>query len=240
MTDYLEIANSPGMWIACSAIIVVVFFQVVRLTHISFRAGREIGLTRKQMLMAFRSGFVTAIVPSVAILLGLALLIPRLGLPFPWMRLSVIGSVTYELISAGVAATEMGLDGLSGAFDNEVFSVVVWTMSVGAITGLLVVAFFAPSINKLKNRVAGGDEGWMQVMTSAAFFGAVSYMVAQPVVKGGAPLIALLGGFVSMALIGAVIELGKQKWLKEWALSLAIISGMLITGFCSHFFGIGA
>ncbi len=206
---------------------------------ISLKAGKEIGLSKKQMFSAFRTGFTTTLVPSIAILFGLVLLISKLGLPFPWMRLSVIGSVTYELIAAGTAANELGLDGISSQFDGQVFTNVVWTMSLGAILGLFIVAFFTPSIGKLKNKVAGGDEGWMRVMTAAAFFGAVSYMVAQPVVKGGAPIIALLGGFVSMVLVGVIIKAGKQNWLKEWALALAILCGMALTGLAFHYFGIG-
>lgn len=237
--SYLDIANSPGMWVACCAIIVVVLVQVVRLIMISFKAGEEIGLTRPQMLRAVRSGFTTALVPAIAILLGLALLIPRLGLPFPWMRLSVIGSVTYELIAAGEAAKAMGLEGITGAFDEQIFTNVVWTMSMGVFFGLIIVAIFTPRIKWLKDKVAGGDEGWMKVMTAAAFFGAVGYMVAEPAVKGGSPLIALLAGFFCMGILGVIITVGKQNWLKEWALALAIIGGMAAAGLAFYLFGIG-
>ncbi len=239
MGSYLDIANSLGMWLACSAIIVVVVFQAIRLSMISFKAGLEIGLTKKQMFLAFRTGFTTTLVPSIPILLGLVLLMPRLGLAFPWMRLSVIGSVSYELIAAGMAASELGLEGLSADMDATAFTTMVWTMSLGAVLGLFVVAFFTPKISKLKDKIAGGDEGWMKAMTAAAFFGAVSYMVTQPVIKGGAPLVALIGGFVAMALLGIIVTVLKLNWLKEWALSLSIILGMVATGFGFHFFGIG-
>lgn len=239
MENYLEIANGAGMWVACSVIIVVVLLQAIRLSVIAFKAGVEIGMSKRQMLAAFRSGITTALVPSIAILLGLALLIPRLGVPFPWMRLSVIGSVTYELIAAGAAANEMGLEGISGQFTGTVFTTVVWVMSLGVIFNLLVIGIFTPSIKKLKDRVAGGDEGWMRVMTAAAFFGAVGYMVAQPVVKGGSPLVALIGGFIGMLILGAIIQLGKQNWLKEWALAIAIIAGMAAAGIAYQYFGIG-
>ena len=116
MNSYLDIANSPAMWVACSAIIIVAFFQAMRLTMIAFRVGKSMGLSMQQMLTAFRTGFTTTLVPAIALLLGLALLIPKLGLPFPWMRLSVIGSVTFELIAAGAAATELGLVPLVLAF----------------------------------------------------------------------------------------------------------------------------
>ncbi len=239
MDNYLDIANSPGMWIACSAIIVVVLVQVIRLSMISFRAGQKIGMSKQDMVKAFRTGFTTSLVPAIAILLGLAILIPRLGLAFPWMRLSVIGSVSYELIAAGITAGEFGLEGLTSDVNSVIYTTIVWTMSLGVVIGLFVVAFFTPSIEKLKNKVAGGDEKWMQIMTAAAFFGAVSYMVAQPVVKGGSPLVALLGGFIAMSLIGVIITLGKQNWLKEWALALAIVLGMISTGVAFHYFGIG-
>ncbi|MCP4752200.1 MAG: DUF5058 family protein, partial [Proteobacteria bacterium] len=153
--------------------------------------------------------------------------------------LSVIGSVAYELIVAGIAAAEMGLEGISSDFTAEVFTVAVWTMSLGAAIGLLIIAFLTPHIDKLKAKVTGGDQQWMQILSAATFFGAVSYMAAQPLVKGGSGLVAFLGGFVSVALIGIVITVGRQNWLKEWALSLSIVLGMVSAGVGFHFFGIG-
>ncbi len=153
MDNYLEIANSPGMWIACSGVIAVVFFQVIKMTRISIRAGHAIGLSKKDMLKAFRSGFSVTIVPSIAVLMGLILLIPRFGLPYPWMRLSVIGSVGFELIAAGIAAAEMGLEGISSEFTVDVFTVAVWTMSLGSSIGLLIFAFIIPHIDKLKSNI---------------------------------------------------------------------------------------
>jgi hypothetical protein len=237
--NYLAIANGGGMWIAVSLIIIVVFFQAIRITTIAYRAGREIGMTRQQLNRAFRTGLTTAIVPSIAVLLGLAVMIPKLGIAFPWMRLSVIGSVSYELIAAGAGANAMGVEGLKGDFTGIVFANAVWAMSLGVVFNLIIVAFFTPRVKWLKEKVAGGDEGWMKVMTAAAFFGAVGYMVAQPVVEGGSALMALIGGFVSMALLGVVIAVGKQNWLKEWALALAIIGGMAVAGIAFAHFGIG-
>ena len=237
--NYLSIANSWGMWIASSVIIVVVFVQAIRLSMIAFRTGREIGMPSSQLWKAFRTGLTTSIVPAIAVLLGLIVMIPKLGLPFPWMRLSVIGSVSYELMAAGIGAGAIVDKGLGGDMNGIAFANAVWAMSIGSIFALIIVGFFTPNIMKLKDKIAGGDEGWMKVMTAAAFFGAVGYMVAQPVVKQGAPLVALIGGFVSMALLGIIITAAKQSWLKEWALSLAIIGGMAAAGLAYYWFAIG-
>jgi hypothetical protein len=237
--NYLSIANSTGMWLASGAIIVVVFFQAIRLSMIAFRTGKEIGMTKSQLWTAFRTGLTTSIVPAIAVLLGLIVMIPKLGLPFPWMRLSVIGSVSYELMAAGIGAGAVVDKGLAGNMNGIAFSCAVWAMSLGCIFNLIMVAFFTPHIMKLKDKIAGGDDGWMKVLTAAAFFGAVGYMVAQPIVKRGAPLAALAGGFITMALLGIIITVGKQNWLKEWALSLAIIGGMAVAGLAYFWFAIG-
>lgn len=239
MDNYLSIANGFGMWVAVSCIIIVVFIQAIRISFIAFRAGKAIGMSGRDLRLAFRTGFTTAIVPSIAVLLGLAIMIPKLGVPFPWMRLSVIGSVTYELMAAGIGASEMGLEGLSADFNGMAYANAVWAMSIGCIFNLIMAAFFTPKIMKLKDRIAGGDEGWMKTLTAAAFFGAVGYMVAQPVVKGGAPLAALVGGFATMLILGAAITAARQNWLKEWALSIAIIGGMAAAGLAHRLFGIG-
>jgi len=239
MEDYLSIANGLGMWLACSVIIMVVLLQALRLSIISFRAGKAIGMDTKDLLLALRSGFISALVPSIAILVGVVVLIPRLGVPFPWMRLSVIGSVIYELLAAGIAATEMGLEGISGEFDGTVFSLAVWTMSMGFIFCLLFVAFFTPKLKKIKDRLAGGDEGWMTVMNTAALFGAFGYLWAQSIAKGGMSLAAFSGGFACMAILQVIIRYGKQKWVREWALSVSIIAGMATVGLIHHYLGAG-
>jgi len=208
-----ELTNSPGMWLACSAIVVVVFIQAIKFTIISFRLGEAIGIPRKKMLAAFRSGFITAIIPSFAILLGLAILIPSLGTAFPWMRLSVIGSVVYELIASGIAAKELGLKNVVNDPSGMAFTTAVWVMSMGFLIPLLFVALFTQKISRLKCRIAGDDNTWMDILSTAAFFGAVGFMVAQPLVSGGPPRIAMIGGFVSVVILGAITKVGKQKWL---------------------------
>ena len=239
MENYLAIANGPGMWIACSVIIIVVFYQAARLTMISFRAGEQIGLPRKVMIQALRTGIISALVPSIAILVGVAVLIPKLGIPFPWMRLSVIGSVIYELFAVEIAATAMGLAGSSAEFTGEVFSLAVWTMSMGFIFCLLFVAFFTPHMKKLKDRIAGSDDGWMRIMNSAAFFGAFGFLWGQPIARGGYQLIALAGGFACMVILQLLIRYAGHTWLKEWALSVSIIVGMTAMGIAHHYYGTG-
>jgi len=238
MQDYLSIANSLGMWLACSVVVLIVIVQAVRLSMISFSAGEKIAMPKSDMILALRTGFISALVPSIAILVGMIVLIPRLGVPFPWMRLSVIGSVIYELYAAGIAASEMGLEGIGG-FDGQSYALAVWTMSMGFIFCLLFVAFFTPKLKTIKDKLAGGDDGWMTVMNTAALFGAFGYLWAQSIARGGHSLNAFAGSFVFMVLMQLMIKYLKQSWLKEYALSLSIIIGMITVGLMYSYFPAG-
>ena len=235
MQDYLAIANGPGMWLACSAIIVVVFFLAFRLIAISFRAGRVIGMSNKVMVGALRTGFISALVPSLAVLVGVVVLIPRLGVPFPWMRLSVIGSVIYELFAAEVAANSMGITDPSAPLTGEAFACAVWAMSLGFIFCLLFVAFFTPKMRAIRDRVAGDDTSWMEIMNSAAFFGAFGFLWGQPIARGGLHLLALVAGFAVMVVLQLLIRWMGMGWLKEWSLAVAILAGMTAVGLASHY-----
>ena len=53
--SYLEIANSFGMWVACSFIVIVVIVQAIIFMKKAWATGQELGLEKKQMTSALRS-----------------------------------------------------------------------------------------------------------------------------------------------------------------------------------------
>ena len=79
----------------------------------------------------------------------------------------------------------------------------------------------------------------MTVMNTAALFGAFGYLWAQSIARGGLSLAAFLGGFVFMVMLQLIIKHAGQAWLKEWALSAAIIVGMVTVGFVYSYWGTG-
>ena len=54
------------------------------------------------------SSAVYTIAPAVSILLGVIALSKSLGFPLPWLRLSVIGAITYETAAAASATNALG------------------------------------------------------------------------------------------------------------------------------------
>ncbi len=86
------------------------------------------------------SSSIFSIVPSLPIFISYMLLVPALGKYFPWLRLSVIGSASYETMSADMAAKAYGYSGISSAnFTSDVFAAITWTVTFGILLSNLSV-----------------------------------------------------------------------------------------------------
>ena len=236
MKDYLQIANSKVFFLCGAVIIGFIILQAILYFNISYREGIRIGLTRAKMLKAFRTGAISTIVPALAVIVALITMVPVLGIPIPWMRLSVIGSAPYELMAAGIGAKSMGLDGLGGAgYTSQVFASSVWIMCIGSIWAVMIVTLFLKSIKRRYSNNADTDPKWRTVLTNAAFLGVFSIFMADPITKGGIALVTMLSGATIMTIFALLIIKLKQNWLREFALALSMIGAMACTILFTNF-----
>lgn len=233
MNGYLDIANSNLLYVWGALIIIFIFIQSILFIKLSWKEGKRVGLTSRQMLKGLRAGMISAIIPSIPIVITLVAMAPVLGIPFPWIRLSIIGSGPYELLAAGIGAKTMGVSGLGGAgYTKQVFANSVWVMTIGAMWSGLIVFFFLKKIKISYKKIEKKDPKWMSVISNAAFFGVICVFIAEPITTGGLPLITLLAGAVLMTICALLITKCKITWLKEFALAISMIGAMI----CSVFF----
>ena len=107
----------------------------------AYKTGKEMGLSDEQMQSAMRSGAISTVGPSLAVVVAMISLIVSLGAPFAWMRLSVVGSIPFELMAAETGAVAMGTSLGSSTYDVSAFATSVWTCTLGASGWLLICAF---------------------------------------------------------------------------------------------------
>jgi hypothetical protein len=228
MNEYLKIANSGYFYLWGAVILLVIMIQAVLFIRLAWKEGRQIGLEKKRMLKGLRAGMVSAIIPSIPIVISLIAMSAVLGVPFPWIRLSVIGSAPYELLAAGIGAESMGVESLGGTGYTElVFANSVWVMTIGAMWSGLMVFFFLKKIKKQYQKIENRDPDWMKIITGAAFFGVICIFLARPVTAGGLPLITVISGAVLMTGCALLIEKFKIKWLREFALPISMVGAMV-------------
>ncbi len=101
--------NSPILFILSGIVIAAVLAQSVFFLVKAWKRGREIGMTPRKLKKIAVTAAIFTIAPAVAIVIGVITLSKDLGVPLPWLRLSVVGSLSYETIAATNAENAMGL-----------------------------------------------------------------------------------------------------------------------------------
>lgn len=233
--DYLNIANSSLMYIMVAVVIAVVFIQSVVFFILAWRRGLALGLTRRKMLDAVRSSAIFSVVPSLPILLALVAMVPVLGIPFPWLRLGVIGSAPYELLAANIGAQSMGVQGLGqSGYTAQVFINSMWIMSLGILWSPVLFLLFAKRLENSMANMKKNDSKWLEILIASLFFGMISVFIGQPVVSGGIQLATILTSAAIMFLLTAAVKKFEILWLSNFSLSISMIASMALAVFYSR------
>lgn len=149
MKEYLSIANSPIMFLVCGIVILYVLGQSILFMVRAWKHGKEIGMSTQTMKSTITGSALFSIVPSIPILIILVMLMSVLGKYFPWLRLSVIGSSSYENVAANIAARSFGLLSYTDAgYNSSIFISTMWAMSICILYEPLLVVLGKKSLDK--------------------------------------------------------------------------------------------
>ena len=111
--NYLETVNSPIFYAIVAFVLTFITIMCFVFLIKSYKTGVKIGMDPKVLKKTITASATFTLLPSISILLGVIALSGTLGVPLSWLRLSVIGSLQYELNVAEIAAQSIGLSGLN-------------------------------------------------------------------------------------------------------------------------------
>ena len=182
------------------------------------------GVTKETLKSVVKSSITFSIVPSIAIVAGLVTLAVVIGLPYGWFRLSVIGSVSYELMSANMALTALELD-LETA-DAYAFSLMSWSMCLGITLSLIFNLLFNKKIHMGTLKLGKGDKKWEAVSQNVFMLALMCSLLAPMIFAGGADLLTFITSAVIAILVSILAKLMKAKWLNDFVLVISMIGAM--------------
>lgn len=221
-----DFRNGPFMFLLGAIVAVFVTIQSIVYIIGAWREGKRVGLSASTMRKALVGSGVFSIVPSIAILLAVITLAGALGLPLPWIRLSVIGAITYELPAAETAAQAFGTSIKSAIMEKTVFAAIAWAMSIGSAFAMFLIIFFTEGIQKGIHKARIKDTRWAGLLISAMFMGLISAFLGSALGGGLVSIIALLSSAATMALFGVLIKKAKLAALENFAMPVSMICGM--------------
>ena len=222
--SYQEVSESSLLYVLVIVSLLIIAAICVYYLLLCMRKAKEMGISKQKVNEIIKSTAIFSIVPSIAIAIGLVTLVIVIGIPYAWFRLSVIGSVSYELMASNMALSALKLD-LANA-DADAFGLIMWVMCVPITSTVLANIFVCKPMHLGTMRVGSGDKKW-GALSQTTFMTVLLVVLIVPMIFGG--LVGLLT-FVTSALIAVVVSmLAKKtgaKWMNDFILAICLIGAM--------------
>lgn len=227
--DLKTIMNSPGLWMASSIMVIVVFVQSALFLREALKTADKLNIPREQCYTGMRSAAITALGPAFAPVIILLALIAVLGAPTAWMRLNDIGAARTELAMVTLSAKVIGADPQSASFNLKAFTYSLWGMALNNMGWMVVALLFTPKMSSMVAKLnMKYDPKWIKYLMAGATMGLFGFLLSGQLVK------AKSADIWYAALISAVCMLGiselfkKHQRLQELALGISMLIGMML------------
>ena len=179
--------------------------------------------------------------------MGLVSLVKMIGIALPWLRLSVIGAVTYELPAVEQALSAMGITGVSWTdLTAEQFITIAFVMTFGIAASLILAPITCKKITSGMLKVKEKDKKWMDVLMTSMFVGMLAAFLGYIVCNIGfvfeddgalafhyqleywIPVFVMAISAGIMAICGLLLKKLKWKWLNDYALPISMLGSMAL------------
>jgi hypothetical protein len=228
--------NHPILFVLVGVIVAAVLGQSVYFLVKALRRAKQLGISKTTVKSTVTSSAVFTVAPAVAILVSVVALAKSLGIALPWLRLSVIGSMSYETIASNNTLNAAGVAAGTTITDPSLYVSVLWVMTLSIAAGLVLVPFVTKKIQGGMNKIGMKDKKWGELLNTAMFLGMISAFLGYVfcdvglIVKGDTsgliPVCVMAVSAVIMAVFGLSAKAFKARWMEDYALPLSLVLGM--------------
>lgn len=228
-------SNSVFLFVMAGIIILFVVSQSIFFLVKAWKRAKELGIDNKTLTRVVKGSAVFTVAPAISIILGIITLSKFLGLPLPWLRLSVLGALTYELPAATTTANSLGVSISTGITDPRVYSTIAWVMTLGIMSGLLIITLFLKRIQGGIDSIQKKDRKWGEIFNTSIFMGMISAFLGMIFaditigIAGWIPVFIMIISSIIMIICGYFIKVHNIKWLEDYALSISMLLSMALS-----------
>ena len=171
--------NHPILFVLVGIIIAAVLGQSVYFLVKSVKRAKVTGMDMTKIKKTIVTAAIFTIAPAVAIVITVISLSQSLGIALPWLRLSVVGSLSYEAIAAANAASGMGTtlaelaENISASQYLTISIVMTLSIMVGIWLGPVIAKKYQSGLMSFENK----DKKWSDILQNSLFIGMISAFV---------------------------------------------------------------
>lgn len=229
--------NSSVIFLLAGIVIAAVFAQSIYFLVKALKQAKKIGMDKKIVRRTIKTSAVFTIAPAVAIVISVIVLSQSLGLPLPWLRLSVVGSMTYETVAAQNTLNSMGLKlGEVAALNASQYVTIALVMTISISVGIWLVAVIGKKMQSGMMKMEKRDKKWGEIFNNAMFIGMISaflgYVFSDVMnltkgdLTGIIPVLVMIVSALIMLVCGLLVKALKWNWMQDYALPISLVGGM--------------
>ena len=229
MVSIKDIISSPLLLVlVVIGLVYITGFSVVYLMKAKKRA-LEMGISEAEAKDIVKSSAIFSIVPSLSIVIGLVALATAMGTVWAWWRLSVIGSLSFETQIASSLAAVLGFSSTTDMVANasgQQFGVVMILMSVGMLSGFLILLPFGKKLSTSVDKSKGGN-GWSSVLSGCFMLVLLAVYVPVLLICDTIQALVMVTGLVVALILSVLASKPGLGWLNNFIMAGSMIVGML-------------
>ncbi len=232
--------NHPILFVLAGIIIATVLAQSAFFLIKAWKRGKEIGMDAKKLKKIAITAGVFTIAPAVAIIISVFALSKSLGVALPWLRLSVVGSMSYEVVAqenAMNAINAVNGTNFSGVHNALQYVTVAFVMTLSILVGIWLVPLITKKLQKGMINLEKRDAKWSDIFQNAIFLGMIAAFlgfifcdfsgVFKGETKGLVPVLVMAVSALLMCLSGILVKKFKSAhWIADYALPISLVAGM--------------
>lgn len=255
---FQDFKSDGFMFMLAVGIVVFVIAQSLFFMIRAVKRGKELGITKEQIKNTITSSAVFSIAPAISIAITVIVLSVALGYVLPWIRLSVIGAIQYEVPAAEAAIEAAGLSGGIGrpVTDPKVFVAITWVMTLGCLLPLFLIPIVLKKVQKSVSGAVSKNAKWADLMSAAAFIGLIAAFLSRGIAgigevgvneagekvnvvlgdgAGVLSISAIISSIIFMLILTFINKKLKATWLEALAMPLSMILAMGVVVLISSF-----
>lgn len=233
--------NHPILFVMAGFLVAVVLAQSVYFLVKALRRSQELGMDPAKIRKTIKTAALFTIAPAVSIVISVIALSKSLGLPLPWLRLSVVGSLSYEAIAAENAVSAMGLTlGKIDSLTAQQFVNISLVMTISIMLGIWLVPAIGKKLLGGMESLENRDKKWADIFQNAMFIGMISAFLGYVFcdfsrlwtpgdyspTSGLVPVCVMAVSALVMLVCGLLMKKFKWAWVNDYALPLSLVLGM--------------
>lgn len=228
--------NSPFLFAIVAIVLILVITQAIFFLVRAWKQAKKLGIETDTLKGVVKSSAVFTIVPAISILIGVIALSKKLGIPLPWLRLSVIGAITYETPAAEAAANAVGasIGNTEVALTASQYTAIAWVMTLGIMASVILTPILCRKLLGNVDKFKKKDKRWGDILMAALFMGMISAflgMIFGHVTEGLAgwiPVFVMISSALIMVLCAFLMKKLKWNWLQDYAMPISMVGAMAL------------